>query len=187
MRARSGCAGCAVAARAACDALLIQLELEEDVPRHGLFLPASRNDTTGAWQIVSGRVRPHEKHITRTACAPGARCGASAARSRRRADELCFRGASSAGLAPAPSGKAGAGRQRASPRARGCLAAPARWDRAAGGRAHRPWHGSARQAVRSRSSVAASRQNRRFARMALLMLDFNIFRLGELIRLVKLG
>ena len=85
MRARSGCAGCAVAARAACDALLIQLELEEDVPRHGLFLPASRNDTTGAWQIVDGRVRPHEKHIKRTARAPGARCGASAARPTRRA------------------------------------------------------------------------------------------------------
>ena len=61
---------------------------------------------TGAWQIVAGRVRPHEKHITRTACAPGARCGARAARSTRRADENGFQGASSAGLAPAcPDGR----------------------------------------------------------------------------------
>ena len=131
----------------------------------------------GAWQIVSGRVRPHEKHITRTACAPGARCGASAARSRRRAADLCFRGASSAGLVPAPSGKAGAGRQRASPRARGCLAAPARWDRAAGGRAHRPWHGSARQAACDHAARWRLHENRRFARMALLMLDTRSFRL----------
>ena len=39
-----GEAGCAVAARAACDALLIQLELEEDVPRRGLSLLAFRRD-----------------------------------------------------------------------------------------------------------------------------------------------
>ena len=32
------------------------------------------------WQIVAGRVRPPEKQIRRTARAPGARCGASAAR-----------------------------------------------------------------------------------------------------------
>ena len=51
-------AGCAVAARAACDALLIQLELEEDVPRHGLFLPASRNAQLGlgrSWPGAFGR------------------------------------------------------------------------------------------------------------------------------------
>ena len=44
----------------------------------------------GAWQIVAGRVRPHEKHISRTACAPGARCGTSGARPTRRAADLRF-------------------------------------------------------------------------------------------------
>ena len=56
------------------------------------LVPASLSSRPqpGAWQIVAGRIRPHEKHITRTACAPGARCGASAARPTRRAAVLCF-------------------------------------------------------------------------------------------------
>ena len=45
---------------------------------------------TGAWQIVAGRVRPHENIWPRTARAPGARCGASGARSTRRAADLSF-------------------------------------------------------------------------------------------------
>ena len=58
------------------------------------------------WQIVAGRVRPHEKQIRRTARAPGARCGASAARPTRRAADLRFRSARNARLAPAcPDGR----------------------------------------------------------------------------------
>ena len=59
-----------------------------------------------AWQIVAGRVRPHEKQIRRTARAPAARCGASGARPNRRASDLCFRSARNARLAPAcPDGR----------------------------------------------------------------------------------
>ena len=48
-----GVRGCAIAARAACDAHLIQLELEEDVPRHGLSSwPPVATHKPGAWQIV---------------------------------------------------------------------------------------------------------------------------------------
>ena len=72
------------------------------------LVPASLSSRPqpGAWQIVAGRIRPHEKHITRTACAPGARCGASAARPTRRAADLRFRSARNARLAPAcPDGR----------------------------------------------------------------------------------
>ena len=187
MRVRSGCAGCAVAARAACDARPPDPARARGGRAAPWLVPASLSSRPqpGAWQIVSGCVRPHEKHITRTACAPGARCGASAARRTRRAADLCFRGPSSAGLAPAPSGKAGAGHQRASPRARGCLTAPARRDRAAGGRAHRPWHGSARQAACDHAARWRLHENRRFARMALVMLDKALTLRAHVSQLIK--
>ena len=51
---------------------------------------------TGAWQIVVGRVRPHENIWPRTTCAPGAGCGASSTRSTRRAADLRFRSARAA-------------------------------------------------------------------------------------------
>jgi hypothetical protein len=58
-----GVRGCAIARRV-CRVRrpnLIQLELEEDVPRHGLSSwPPVATHKPGAWQIVVGRVRPHE-------------------------------------------------------------------------------------------------------------------------------
>ena len=78
-----GEAGCAVAARAACDALLIQLELEEDVPRHGLSLPAFRRDRNlglgRSWPVAFGRT----KNISRARPAHRARDAARAPRGRR--------------------------------------------------------------------------------------------------------
>ena len=85
MRARSGCAGCAVAARAARDALLIQLKLEEDVPRHGLSLPAFRRDRNLADR---GRSRSAARI---TYHAHGMRTGRAMRRERRAADAPCGR------------------------------------------------------------------------------------------------
>ena len=87
MRARSGCAGCAVAARAACDTLLIQLKLEEDVPRHGLSLLASRRDAT--WGLADrGRSRSAAR---KTYHAHGLRTGRAMRRERRAIDAPCRR------------------------------------------------------------------------------------------------
>ena len=89
MRARSGCAGCAVAARAACDALLIQLKLEENVPRHGLSLPAFRRDRNlglgRSWPVAFGRT----KNISRARPAHRARDAARAPRGRRAVRQIC--------------------------------------------------------------------------------------------------
>ena len=89
MRARSGCADCAVAERAACDALLIQLELEEDVPRHGLSLPASRRDRN----LGLGRSCPvafgRTKNISRAQLAHRARDAARAPRAGRAVRQTC--------------------------------------------------------------------------------------------------
>ena len=116
-----------------------QLALEGDGPRRGVLSPpaslvASRR---GAWQIVAGRVRPLEKQIRRTARAPGARCGASGARTTRRAADLCFRSARAALRRPRrPEGRARA----ASARRLGRGAARRRVRRRSGRRegAHRP-------------------------------------------------
>ena len=87
MRARSGCADCAIAARAACDARLIQLELEEDVPRHGLPLPASRRDAT--WGLADrGRSRSAAR---KTYHAHGLRTRRAMRRERRAVDAPCGR------------------------------------------------------------------------------------------------
>ena len=84
---------------------MIQLELEETC--RAMACPSChRRRKNWAWQIVAGRVRPHEKQIRRTARAPAARCGASGARPNRRASDLCFRSARNARLAPAcPDGR----------------------------------------------------------------------------------
>ena len=87
MRARSGCAGCAVAARAACDALLIQLKLEEDVPRHGLSLPASRRDRNLG---LADRDRSRSA-ARKTYHAHGLRTRRAMRRERRAADAPCGR------------------------------------------------------------------------------------------------
>ena len=106
MRARSGRADCALVTRAVYDAHPPDpARARGDVPRHGLSLLAS-SQKNWAWQIVAGRVRPHEKQITRTARAPVARLGTSAARRTRLAADLCFRSARNARLAPAcPDGR----------------------------------------------------------------------------------
>ena len=106
MRARSGCADCALVTRAVYDAHPPDpARARGDVPRHGLSLLAS-SQKNWAWQIVAGRVRPHEKQIRRTARAPVARFGTSAARRTRLAADLCFRSARNARLAPAcPDGR----------------------------------------------------------------------------------
>ena len=106
MRARSGRADCALVTRAVYDAHPPDpARARGDVPRHGLSLLAS-SQKNWAWQIVAGRVRPHEKQIRRTARAPVARFGTSAARRTRLAADLCFRSARNARLAPAcPDGR----------------------------------------------------------------------------------
>ena len=84
MRARSGCADCAIAPRAVCDAHPIQLKLEEDGPRHG-FLPllASRRD----WGLAD-RVRSRSA-ARKTYQAHGLRTGRAMRRERRAADAPC--------------------------------------------------------------------------------------------------
>ena len=106
MRARSGRADCALVTRAVYDAHPPDpARARGDVPRHGLSLLASSQKKLGLADRLRARSAAR-KHMPRTACAPGARCGASAARPTRRAADLRFRSARNARLAPAcPDGR----------------------------------------------------------------------------------
>ena len=160
MRARSGCAGCAVAARATCDALLIQLKLEVDVPRHGLSLLAFRRDRN----LGLGRSCPvafgRTKNISRARPAHRARDAARAPRGRGAVRQTCVFEAPAPQDCGARTVRKGGRRPPASVASGTGLPNGACEAGSGGGRARTPSVArlGAASRVRSRSSVAASRK-----------------------------